>query len=88
MCNFTSRSVPRPRQSIVKIDAWHLTVGKCVILHRVFAFDLANPWERLLRYAKRSEKCVILPRVFAFDLANPWEGVTRHADNVSFYDAF
>ena len=27
MCNFTSRSVPRPRQSIVKIDAWRLTVG-------------------------------------------------------------
>ena len=65
-----------------------LTVGKCVILPRVVAFDLANPWEELPRYAKRSGKCVILLRVFAFDFANPWEGVTRHADNVSFYDAF
>ena len=35
MCNFTSRSVPRPRQSIVKIDASRLTLGKCVILPRV-----------------------------------------------------
>ena len=87
MCNFTSRSVPRPRQSIVKIDASRLTLWKCVILPRVFAFDFPNPWEGLLRHAKRSEKCVILPRVFAFDLANPWEVVTRHADNVSFYDA-
>ena len=26
MCNFTSRSVPRPRQSIVKIDASRLTL--------------------------------------------------------------
>ena len=28
MCNFTSRSVHRPRQSIVKIDASRRTVGK------------------------------------------------------------
>ena len=75
MCNFTSRSVPRPRQSIVKIDALRLTLGKCVILPRVFASDLANPWEGLLRYGKQSGKCVILPRVFDFDLSNPWEGL-------------
>ena len=88
MCNFTSRSVPRPRESIVKIDALRLTLGKCAILPRVFASDLANPWEALLRCAKKSGKCVILPRVFDFDLSNPWEWVTRHADDVSFYEAF
>ena len=75
MCNFTSRSVPRPRQSIVKIDALRLTLWKCVILPRVFASDLANPWEGLLRHAKKSETCVILPSVFDFDLSNPWEGL-------------
>ena len=78
MCNSTSRSVPRPRQSIVKIDASR------VILPRVFASDLANPSEGLLRYANKSGKCVILPRVFDFDLSNPCEGVTRHTDDVSF----
>ena len=88
MCNFTSRSVPRPRQSIVKIDELRLTVGKCVILPRVFASDLANPWEGLLRHAKKSETCVILPLVFDLDLSNLWEGVTRRADDVSFYEAF
>ena len=51
MCNFTSRSVPRPRQSIVKIDALRLTLGKCVILPRVFDFDLSNPWEGVTRHA-------------------------------------
>ena len=51
---------------------------KCVILLRVFTFDLANLWEpRQFREGlrvtpKKSEKCVILPRVFAFDVANPW----------------
>ena len=45
--NCTSRSVARPRQSMVKIDASRQSNGgeKCVILLRIFDFDLANPWE-------------------------------------------
>ena len=62
-----------PGQSVVKIEApngWK----KCATLPRVQSIDHANPWEGLLRHAKRSGKCVILLCVFAFDLANPWEG--------------
>ena len=43
MCNFASRSVPRPCQSIVKIDASRLTLGKCATLPRVRSLDHANP---------------------------------------------
>ena len=47
MCNFSSRSVARPRQSIVIFDTSRRTVGKKTTLPRAPAFDHAIPWEGL-----------------------------------------
>ena len=90
MCHFTTRSVAfnRSTRPIHCKNRGAERFDKCVILPRVFASDLANPWEGLLRRAKKSETCVILPSVFDFDLSNPWEAVTRYVYDVSFYEAF
>ena len=46
-CNFTSRSVARPRQSLVRVARDAEKLGKNAVLPRVRAFDHANPWEGL-----------------------------------------
>ena len=47
MCNFTSRSVARPRQSMGRVARGAGKLEKVAILPRVRAFDHANPWEGL-----------------------------------------
>ena len=88
MCNFTSRSVPRPRQSIVKIERGASRSEKCATFLRVFTFDLANPWEglrvtpKMCHFTSRSvarpgEKCVILRRVQSRSVPRPGQSIVK-----------
>ena len=84
MCNFTSRSSLRPRQSMGRVargaDIW----TKCATLPRIQAFEHANPWEGLrvmLKMCNFTSRSSVRPR-------QSMGRVARGADELPFYDAF
>ena len=84
MCNFTSRSCIRPRQSMGRVARHADMLEKCATLPRVRAFDHANPREglrvtpKMCNFISRSS---VRPRQFMGRVA-------RHAENVQLYLAF
>ena len=85
---FTSRSVTRPRQSIVIFDAWRRTLGKrcnCTSRSCVWPHESVGRATQMLKkicntpipgkHCASPPKCATLSCVLAFDHANPWEGL-------------
>ena len=64
MCNFTSRSVARPRQSIVIFDMWRRTVGK---RYNFASRPCVRPCQSMGRVARHAENMQLF---FAFSRSN------------------